>query len=87
MGREPRKAHIKLDNEQAQDLKGDWNGSGGFQTLGPKLAARLSPSNEIELDDEEVGVIVRHMSYVPSGFRGRVQKIFRDGITALMNVK
>lgn len=86
MGKSPRKATITLNAAQAADLRAPWNGAGGFQTLGPALAGRLSPSNEIELDDEEVGIIVRHMSYVSSGFRGRVRHIFRNHITDLMNV-
>jgi hypothetical protein len=86
MGRPPRKATITLDAAQVADLQAPWNGAGGFQTLGPALAGRLSPSNEIELDDEEVGIIIRHMSYVSSGFRGRVRHIFRNHLTALMNV-
>lgn len=86
MGKPPRKAKITLDVDQAADLRAPWNGGGGFQTLGPALAGRLSPANEIELDDEEVGIIVRHMSYVSSGFRGRIRHIFREHIAALMNV-
>ena len=87
MGRAPRRARITLDPAQAADLRKPWNGSGGFQTLGPELASRLSPSNEIILDDEEIGMIIRHMTYVSSGFRGRVRKIFRDHLVQLMFVK
>ena len=86
MGKSPRKARIILNAAQAADLRAEWNGSGGFQTLAPALAGRLSPTNEIELDDVEVGIIVRHMSYTSSGFRGRIRHIFREHITALMNV-
>lgn len=86
MGKAPRKAKITLNAAQAADLRAPWNGPGGFQTLGPALAGRLSPINEVELDDREIGAIIRYMSYVSSGFRGRIRHIFRDHITALMNV-
>lgn len=87
MGKPARKAKITLNAAQAADLVAPWNGSGGFQTRGPALAARLSPTNEIELDDEDLGAIIRHMSYVRSGFRSRIRHIFRDHITTLMNVR
>ena len=87
MGKTPRRARIKLTEEQADSLKDDWKGGGGFQTLGPQLADKLSAENEIELDDEHVGVIVRHMSYKSSGFRSRIRNIFREHIVELMSRK
>ena len=85
MGREPRKAKISLTNDEAAVLRGSWAGSGGFQTLGPELAAKISPANELELDDHEVGIIMRHMSYANSGFRGRIRKTFQRSFLDLMS--
>ena len=85
MGKPPKLAKITLTAAQAAELRAPWNGGGGFQTLGPALAGRLTSTDEIELEDDETGIIVRYMSYAQSGFRDRVRRIFRDHLTTLMN--
>ena len=78
---------IALHQIESEILMGPWAGSGGFQGLAPRLQAKLSPEGELHLLDEEIGAIVRHMSYTQSGFRDRVRKVFRRSITELMNRK
>lgn len=78
---------VVLNEAESAILMGPWAGAGGFQGLAPKLQAKLSPSGELHLFDDEIGAIVRHMSYAQSGFRDRVRKVFRRSITELMNRK
>ena len=78
---------INLTPDELAILNGNWAGSGGFQGLAPRLQAKVSPAGELALFDEEIGAIVRHMSYVQSGFRDRVRKAFRRSIMELMHRK
>jgi hypothetical protein len=87
MARAPRLARISLNPVELAILNGSWAGSGGFQTLGPKLRAKVSPVGELELDDNEVGIIMRHMGYANSGFRSRVRKVFRRSFEEIMSRK
>jgi hypothetical protein len=68
---------IHLEPAELAILNGPWAGGGGFQGLAPKLQIKASPTGDLHLSDEEVGAIVRHMSYAQSGFRDRVRKAFR----------
>ncbi len=76
MGRPPRPAIITLLPAELAILNGNWAGSGGFQTLAPKLQAKVTSAGQLSLDDEEVGEIMRYMSYVQSGFRNRIRAVF-----------
>lgn len=78
---------VVLNQDERQILMGPWAGAGGFQGLAPKLQVKLSPNGELHLFDEEIGSIIRHMSYAQSGFRDRVRKVFRRSIAELMNRK
>jgi|HubBroStandDraft_5_1064220.scaffolds.fasta_scaffold1182759_1 hypothetical protein len=78
---------IHLNEVEREILMGPWAGGGGFQGLAPKLQAKLATDGELHLFDDEIGAIVRHMSYAQSGFRDRVRKVFRRSITELMNRK
>jgi hypothetical protein len=78
---------IFLDAGELAILHGGWTGSGGFQTLGPHFAAKVLLTGKLHLFDEELGAIIRHMSYVQSGFRDRVRKIFRRSLNELMHRK
>jgi hypothetical protein len=44
--------------------------------LAPKLQAKVTSAGQLSLDDEEVGEILRHMSYAQSGFRDRIRSVF-----------
>lgn len=87
MSRMPPTVMVALNEAEGAILMGPWAGSGGFQGLAPKLQAKLSPDGQLPLFDDEIGAIVRHMSYAQSGFRDRVRKVFRRSITDLMNRK
>lgn len=78
---------INLTPDELAILNGNWAGSGGFQGLAPRLQAKVSLTGELTLFDEEIGAIVRHMSYAQSGFRDRVRKVFRRSIMELMHRK
>jgi hypothetical protein len=53
----------------------------------PNLQAKVTQAGVIELDDSELGEIVRYASYEQSGFRDRVRKVFRRSIIELMERK
>jgi hypothetical protein len=76
-----------LNADELTILNGSWNGGGGFQGLAPKLQAKVTPTGELSLFDEEIGAIVRHMGYVQSGFRDRVRKVFRRSIMEMIHRK
>ena len=82
----PRLPAVHLTQAQVDELKAPWNGKGGFQSLGPKLAAKVEPDLTLKLTDVEFGTIVRHMNYEQSGFRDRVRRIFGPEIARLANV-
>ena len=71
---------VVLNQVELEILLGPWAGGGGFQGLAPKLQAKVSPEGELHLFDDEIGAIVRHMSYAQSGFHDRVRKVFRRSI-------
>jgi len=75
---------VVLDEDQRAILMGPWAGGGGFQGLAPKLQAKLAPDGALTLFDEEIGAIIRHMSYAQSGFRDRVRKVFQAHIIELI---
>jgi hypothetical protein len=87
MPRNPTIVTIRLEPQEAAELRAAWNGSGGFQTLGPKLAAKLGADGRLDLEDDELGAIIRHMNYVQSGFRDRVREIFERPLRHLMTHK
>lgn len=87
MGKAPRPAVVKLQDEELEVLNGPWAGGGGFQSLAPKLRAKVTSEGELPLDDEEVGIIMRHMSYANSGFRGRLRKVFKRCFMEMMERK
>ena len=49
------------------------------------LRAKLTTGGIIALNDEQLGEIVRYMSYQQSGFRDRVRRVFRRSVTDLVN--
>lgn len=66
-----------LDQSEAAELMKPLNGSGGFQSFGRKLQARLDKgSNDIALTDSELGRIVRHMKYDAGTFQNRLRDAF-----------
>lgn len=82
----PKLPAIHLTQNQVDELKAPWNGKGGFQSLGPKLAAKVEEDLTLKLTDVEYGTIVRHMNYEQSGFRDRVRRIFSSEVARLANV-
>jgi hypothetical protein len=87
MSRPPVEVTINLEPPELAILNGPWAGAGGFQGLAPKLQAKTSAQGELHLIDEEIGAILRHMSYAQSGFRDRVRKVFRRSMDDLMRRK
>jgi hypothetical protein len=87
MPRAPVEVTINLESSELAILNGPWAGAGGFQGLAPRLQSKTSPEGELHLGDEEIGAIVRHMSYAQSGFRDRVRKVFRRPLDNLMHRK
>jgi hypothetical protein len=83
----PVEVTISLEPTELRILNGPWAGGGGFQGLAPKLQAKASPQGELHLVDEEIGAIMRHMSYAQSGFRDRVRKVFGRSMDELMHRK
>jgi hypothetical protein len=83
----PVEVTITLEPCELVILNGPWAGGGGFQGLAPKLQAKTSANGALHLVDEEIGAIIRHMSYAQSGFRDRVRKVFRRSMGELMNRK
>ncbi len=86
MPNNPKLPTIRLTQAQVDELNSPWNGSGGFQTLGPKLAAKVEADLTLKLTDAEYGTIVRHMNYAQSGFRDRVRRIFSSEVARLATV-
>ena len=82
----PKLPAIHLTQPQVDELKAPWNGRGGFQSLGPKLAAKVELDLTLKLTDIEYGTIVRHMNYEQSGFRDRICRIFGSEIKRLAGV-
>ena len=82
----PKLPAIQLTQAQVDELKAPWNGRGGFQSLGPKLAAKVELDCTLKLTDIEYGTIVRHMNYEQSGFRDRIRRIFGSEIQRLASV-
>ncbi|WP_191569594.1 hypothetical protein [Paracoccus yeei] len=67
-----------LTPDEAKILQRDVNGQGGLQSFMRRLQAKFDPaSREIELDDDEVGRIVRMIGYGPGGFETRLRDVFR----------
>ncbi len=87
MPRPPKELTITLESTELSILNGPWAGGGGFQGLAPKLQAKTKTTGELSLTDEEIGVIVRHMSYEQSGFRDRLRKVFLRSFVHLMQRK
>ena len=83
----PRLPAVRLTQAQVAELKAPWNGKGGFQSLGPKLAAKVEPDLTLKLTDVEFGTIVRHMNYEQSGFCDRVHRTFDPEIARLATVQ
>ncbi|MBE7184509.1 MAG: hypothetical protein INR68_08900 [Methylobacterium mesophilicum] len=68
---------FNLTNEEVQVLMTPVNGQGGFQSFFRSLQAELDAvTHTIELEDADVGRIVRHITYRPGGFENRLSDIF-----------
>lgn len=88
MPRIPRLAKITLNPTELALLHAPWSGSEGFQKhLAPNIQAIVTPAGDLAFDDGEHGEIVRYMSYVQSGSRDRVHKVFRRSVINLMKRK
>jgi hypothetical protein len=87
MPKPPEPVVIILEAAETAILNGSWAGPGGFQNLAPKLQQKLSAQHRLELTDEELGIIMRYMSYEQSGFRDRIRKVFKRSLTELMERK
>ena len=87
MTRAPSPVVVVLSSDEVEELARPWNGAGGFQNLAPKLSNAVQANGSLSLEDEDVGIIMRHMSYANSGFRDKVRKIFQRSFKEVMSRK
>jgi hypothetical protein len=76
---------FQMTQDEVGILNRPVNSSGGFQAFFRRLQQRLDPATTtIELSDAEMGRIVRHISYKPGGFEGRLSDIFGRSLRDLI---
>lgn len=69
---------LRLEIEEISVLQRDVNGQGGLQSFLRRLQGKLDPNTGvITLEDDEVGKIIRMITYGPGGFEGRLRDAFR----------
>lgn len=76
---------FNLNQSEAAELRKPINGNGGMQSFGRKLQSKLQANGTITLNDEEVGRIIRHISYKPGGFEDRLDRAFSRSIKEILN--
>jgi hypothetical protein len=85
MTKEPKHVTLTLTEEQASHLLAP-AGEGGHQQLHEMLRHQLAGGNlTVDLNDEELGRIVRYMTqYGSGGFQGRLKKALADPLVRLL---
>lgn len=85
MSKQPAPFHLTLTREEADMLSAP-AGKGGFQGLHDRLLDQLKNGNlDIELNDQELGELVRYMTrYGQGGFQGRLYNAFHRSLTEML---
>ncbi|MCH4024064.1 MAG: hypothetical protein LKH33_10215 [Acetobacter sp.] len=78
---------FRLTEEEA-NLLVDQKGQGGFQELFAADVTKFNPeTRELRLNDEDLGMIVRHLSYGSGGFQSVLKSIFGRSLSNLQSGK
>lgn len=76
---------FNLTPDQRAEIDKPVNGSGGYQTLLRHLQKFINSKNNLTVDDQLLGQIVRMCAYGSGGFQGRLRAAFRTHIRDLVS--